>query len=114
MSTTLTSGSVLLTTTSMTDLYQARNTTGSAGAQCFNLVASNYQGSLTAGCTVVRTDSSNTILSYLNGYTTSVPGGMALVIADYMILQPGQKIRGQATTSSVLSLDVSVREETYS
>lgn len=109
MTTTLTSASVLLTSTNMTDVYQAP--TSGLGAQIFNLVAMNYDGTNSSTVSIVRTDSSNTILAYLNPSSETIPAGMGQRVADYMILSAGQKIRAQAANASRISVDLSSRED---
>lgn len=93
----------------MTDVYQAPS--AGLGVQCFNLIATNYDGTNSSTVTIVRTDASDTILAYLSPLTETIPAGMGQRVADYFILQAGQKIRAQAANASRISVDVSCREE---
>lgn len=111
MTTALNSASVLLASTSMTTVYTAPSGGTTKGSQLFHLVAANYDGSNSADVTIVRTDGSDTILGYVTGKNTTIGAQLALVAAEYLILQPGHKIRAQASAASRISVDVSAREE---
>lgn len=97
-------------TTSYQDVRQCQNISG-----CVELVTdlrvTNIDGTNSATCTIVKTDSSNTILAYL-AYQIPIPAGMSLVVVNgLMVLGQGQKIRALASANSDLSVNYSGREE---
>lgn len=112
--TTVTYNSADLTVgSSIGDVYQAPSS-GGAVALVTDLRVTNRDGSNSATLDLVKTDSSNTILSYILPKTFTVPvqQGHIPVIGGLFVLKAGQKIRAVASTGSRIDVSVSVREET--
>jgi hypothetical protein len=100
---------VQLANTSITDLYQVSTTEGTASIIVSILVA-NVNGTSSADITVLKTDSANTLLSYL-AFTIPVPADTSLeVIPNKIFLSAGEKIRVQASAGNFLHVNLSAVE----
>lgn len=111
MATAFNSAQVSLTTTSVTDVYQAPATAGNTSVLMSILVA-NVNGGSSADITIHKTDSSNTLQSYL-AYTIPVPNDTSLeVVANRVVLKAGEKIRATASSANFLHVTVSALENT--
>jgi hypothetical protein len=112
MAETFNNASVKLTTTSVTDIYQAP--TGNAGDRAIVLscLVANVDGTNNADITITITDGSNAVLSTLAS-TIPVPADASLeVIANKVILKQSQKIRATASAADDLEVTVSALEIT--
>lgn len=104
--------SVALTTTSITDAYQAPNIAASDRAIVLSCLVANVDGTVASDVTITITDSSNSVISRLAS-TISVPPDASLeVIANKLVLKRGEKLRATAGTASDLEVTVSALEIT--
>ena len=111
MANTFKNAEAILTTTSVTDLYQAPAAAGSVSIVLSVLIA-NRNGSTSANATLILTNSSNTILSYIL-FTVPVPGSTTLeAVSNKIILQAGEKLRVQASAANILDVTLSCLEIT--
>lgn len=102
---------VQLSTTSLTDLYQAPTTAGNT-AVVMSILAANVNGTASADITVAKTDASNTLLSYL-AFTIPVPNDTSLeLVPNKVVLGAGEKIRVQASAANYLHVTLSSLEIT--
>jgi len=98
-------------TTSTSDIYQAPNSAGNT-AIVLSLMVANVNGSNSADVTLGKYDSSNNLQSYL-AFTITVPGSSSLeVVANKVVLNAGEKIRGLASANGYLQVITSVMEIT--
>jgi hypothetical protein len=110
MANTFKNAEAILTGTTVTDLYQAPATAGSVSIVLSVLLA-NRGGSSVQG-TVLLTNSSNTILSYILN-ACPVPVNTALeVVTNKIVLQAGEKLRVQASAANLLDATLSCLEIT--
>lgn len=110
MAETFNRASVALTTTSITDVYQAPNVADSDRAVVMSCLIANVDGANPCDVTITITDSSNVAIAKLAS-TISVPPDASLeVIVNKLVLKRGEKIRATAGTASVLEVTVSVLE----
>lgn len=111
MANTFNNGKVQLTTTSITDVYQAPTGAGNV-AVVLSALAANYNGSASADITLSLTDSSNNLLSYI-GYTIPVPADTTLeLIPNRVVLKAGEKLRATASSANYFYITVSTLEVT--
>ena len=112
MATVTYNGAALTLGTSIADVYQAPNSSGNV-ALVMDLRLSNSDGTNAATVQLVKTNSSNTILSYLVGKDINVPAQTTLVVVQggFLVLKQGEKIRALASAASRVDCNVSVREE---
>lgn len=104
--------SAKLSTTSITDVYQAPNAAAANRAIVLSCMVANVDGTNSADVTVAITDSSNTEIAKLAN-TIAVPADASLeVIANKVILKQGEKIRVTASASNRLDVTVSALEIT--
>lgn len=97
-------------TTSYQDVRQCANNSGTVELVT-DLRVANIDGTNSATCTIVKTNASNTIQSYL-AYQIPIPAGMSLVVVNgVLVLGQGEKIRALASANGDLSLNYSGREE---
>jgi len=97
-------------TTSVQDIRQCTNTSGYVEL-CTDLRVTNIDGTNSANVTLTKTDSSNTVLSYL-AYQIPIPAGESLiVVSGILVLAQGEKIRGLASANADLSVNYSGRQE---
>lgn len=112
MAETFNRASVALTTTSITDVYQAPNTNAADRAIVLSCLVANVDGTVASDITLTITDSANTSIARI-AYTISVPADTSLeVIPNKLILKNGEKLRGTASVASKLELTVSAMEIT--
>jgi len=103
--------SLTLSTTNLTDLYQAPTSTD-AVAIILSLMVSNIDGTNSADVSIIKTDSSNTEQSKIV-HTIPIPPDTSLeVVANKLILKAGEKIRVQASAADDLSITLSCLEIT--
>jgi len=109
MANTFKDAQVQLANTSITDLYQVSSTAGTVAIVVSILVA-NVNGTASADITVLKTDSANTLLSYL-AFTIPVPADTSLeVVPNKIFLSAGEKIRVQASAGNYLHATISAVE----
>lgn len=102
---------VQLSTTSITDVYQAPSTAGNT-AVVMSIMVSNVDGVNSADITISKTDSSNTLQSQL-AFTIPVPADTSLeCVANRIVLKAGEKIRATASAANDLHVTVSALENT--
>ena len=112
MTETFNRASVALTTTSITDAYQAPNIAASDRAIVLSCLVANVDGTAASDVTITITDSANAVISRLAS-TISVPPDASLeVIANKLVLKRGEKLRATASTASDLEVTVSALEIT--
>ena len=100
-----------LSTTSVTDVYQAPTATGNT-AVVLSVLCANVNGTAAADISIIKTNSSNTIQSYL-AFTIPVPADTSLeVVANKIILKAGEKLRAQASASNFINVTISALEIT--
>jgi hypothetical protein len=110
MAETFNRAAVALTTTSITDVYQAPNVASTDRAVVLSCVVANVDASANAGITITITDSSNVVQSRIANAIV-VPYNASLeVIANKLILKRGEKIRATASVANRLEVTVSVLE----
>lgn len=111
MPNTFNNAQLQLSNTSVTDLYQAPAGAGNV-AIVLSTIAANVNGTASADFTLIKTDSSNTIQSYIV-FTVPVPADTSLeCIPNKIVLKAGEKIRAQASSSNFINVTVSVLEIT--
>lgn len=112
MSNTFNNASVKLTSTSLTDVYQAPAAGGSVSIILSVLVA-NVDGVNSCDITLIKTNSSNTEQTRI-AHTIPVPSDTSLeLIPNKVVLLAGEKLRAQASAANdlditVASLDITV------
>jgi len=100
-----------LSSTSVTDVYQAPATAGNT-AIVLSAMCANVNGTASADISIIKTDSSNTIQSYIC-FTTPVPADTTLeVVANKIVLKAGEKLRAQASASNYIHVTISALEIT--
>jgi 3D (Asp-Asp-Asp) domain-containing protein len=100
-----------LSSTSVTDVYQAPATAGNT-AVVLSVLCANVNGTAAADISIIKTNSSNTIQSYL-AFTIPVPADTSLeVVANKIILKAGEKLRAQASASNFINVTISALEIT--
>ena len=100
-----------LSSTSVTDVYQAPTTTGNT-AIVLSVMCANVNGTASADISIIKTNSSNTIQSYIC-FTTPVPADTTLeVVANKIVLKAGEKLRAQASASNYIHVTISSLEIT--
>jgi hypothetical protein len=100
-----------LTSTSVTDVYQAPSSSGAVSI-VLSIMVSNVDGVNAADISIIKTDSSNTEQSRL-AHTIPVPADTSLeVVANKVVLKAGEKLRAQASAANDLVVTVSALEIT--
>lgn len=111
MANTFNNAEVQLSTTNVTDIYQAPAAAGSV-AIVLSIIAANVNGASSADITISITNSSNTVLSHLV-FTVPVPNDTSLeVVANKVILKAGEKIRAQASSANFFHVTLGCLEIT--
>lgn len=111
MANTFNNAQVALSTTSVTDVYQAPTSSGNVSI-VLSIMVANVDGTNSADISIIKTNSSDTEQSRL-AHTIPVPADTSLeVIANKLVLKAGEKIRAQASASSDLVVTVSALEIT--
>jgi hypothetical protein len=104
--------SVALSTTSITDVYQAPNVAAGNRAIVLSCLIANVDGIVAADITVTITDASNNAISKLAN-TIPVPADSSLeLIANKLVLKQGEKLRATASAGGDLEVTVSTLEIT--
>lgn len=104
--------SVALTTTNITDVYQAPNVANADRAIVLSCLVANVNGTNNTAVTIDITDSANTAIAKIVN-TVVVPADATLeVIPNKLILKRGEKLRATAQNSSHLEVTVSALEIT--
>lgn len=112
MAETFNRSSVKLSTTSVTDLYQAPNVANTDRSIVLSCLVANVNGTNAADVTVAITDSSNVELAKIAS-TISVPADASIeLVANKVVLRRGEKLRITAGTSNALEATVSALEIT--
>ena len=100
-----------LTSTSVTDVYQAPSASGAVSI-VLSIMVSNVDGVNAADISIIKTDSSNTEQSRL-AHTIPVPADTSLeVVANKLVLKAGEKLRAQASAANDLVVTISALEIT--
>lgn len=103
------SAQVQLSTTTLTDLYQAPTTTGNV-AIVLSILVANVNGTTSADITVTKANSANTVQSQL-AFTIPVPADTSLeIVPNKIVLLAGEKIRVQASAANYLHVTLSALE----
>lgn len=104
--------SVALTTTTITDVYQAPNVAATDRAIVLSCLVANVDGINNATVTIDITNSSNTAIAKIAN-TISVPADSSLeVVANKLVLKQGEKLRATASAGGDLEVTVSALEIT--
>lgn len=104
--------SVALTTTNITDVYQAPNNAATDRSVVIGCLVANVDGANPADITITITDSSNTVISRLAS-TISVPADASLEVARAkIVLKRGEKLRATAGQANRLEVTVSAVDVT--
>ena len=112
MAETFNRASAALTTTSITDVYQAPNVANSDRAVVLSCLVANVDGTNAADITLTITDSTDTAIAKIAN-TIQVPADSTLeAIPNKLILKRGEKIRATASAASDLEVTVSALEIT--
>lgn len=112
MAETFNRASVALTTTSITDVYQAPNVASSDRAIVMSCLVANVDGSANATITIEIANASNTTIAKIAN-TITVPADASLeVISNKLVLKQGEKLRATASVASDLEVTVSALELT--
>jgi hypothetical protein len=101
---------VKLSTTDVTDAYQAPNVADADRAVVLSIMVANVDASDSADITVSITDASNTEVTKIAN-TIQVPSKASLeVVANKVVLKRGEKIRATASAANRLDVTVSALE----
>lgn len=112
MTETFNRASVALSSTSITDVYQAPNVAASDRAIVLSCLVANVDGANNATITLDITNSSNTAIAKIAN-TIVVPADASIeLIANKLVLKQGEKLRATAGTSNDLEVTVSALELT--
>jgi hypothetical protein len=111
MANTFNNAQASLTTTDVTNVYQAPTASG-AVAIVLSIMVSNVDGTNACDISIIKTDSSNTEQSRL-AHTIPVPADTSLeVVANKVVLKAGEKLRAQASAANDLVVTISALEIT--
>lgn len=111
MANTFNNAQVALTTTNVTDVYQAPTTAGNV-AIVLSILCANVNGSASADVSIIKTNSANTEQSRL-AHTIPVPNDTSLeVVANKIVLKAGEKLRAQASAANYINVTISALEIT--
>ena len=112
MATTFDGTRVPLTSTAITDVYQAPNVADTDRSIVLSCLVANVDGTNAADITLTITDASNVEKSRI-AHTIQVPADSTLeAIPNKLILLRGEKIRATASAANDLHVTVSVMEQT--
>lgn len=107
---TFTNSGVQLTTTGITDVYQAPTSSGARVVVLSSLAANTTTGSVNYSLDL--TDSGNTLVATI-AKTIAVPANATLeLIPNKVVLSSGQKLRGTSATASGIHVVTSTLEIT--
>jgi hypothetical protein len=111
MPNTFNNGQITLSTTDVTDVYQAPANTGSV-AIVLSIMVANVDGANTCDISIIKANTGNSEQSRL-AHTIPVPADTSLeVVANKLVLKAGEKIRAQASANNDLVVTVSALEIT--
>ena len=103
---------VILSSTTVTDIYQAPTNNAADRAIVLSCMVSNIDGTASADVTISITNAANTVLSTLVS-TLQVPADGAIeIIPNKLVLKQSQKIRATASAANDLSITLSALEVT--
>jgi hypothetical protein len=112
MAETFNRASVALSSTSITDVYQAPNTADSDRAVVLSCLVANVDGTNAADITLTVTSSADVEIAKIAS-TIQVPADSTLeAIPNKLILKRGEKIRATASAANDLHVTVSAMEQT--
>ena len=112
MADTFNNSPVKLTTTTITDAYQAPNVADTDRAIVLSCMVANVNGTSAAEITLALTSSTDTELSKIAN-TITVPADSTIeMIPNKLILKRGQKLRATASQANALDVTVSCMEIT--
>lgn len=112
MAETFDRNSVALTTTNITDVYQAPNNADADRAMVLSCLVANVDGTNPADITITITNAANTVISRIAS-TIGVPADASLeVISNKLVLKRGEKLRATASVANRLEVTVSALEIT--
>jgi preprotein translocase subunit YajC len=110
MAETFNRASVQLSTTNITDAYQAPNLAETDRAVVLSCLVANVDGVNSADITITVADSANTEIARLAN-TIQVPADASLeIIANKLVLKRGEKLRATASAAGDLHVTVSALE----
>jgi hypothetical protein len=102
--------SVKLTTTTITDAYQAPNVANTDRAIVLSCMVANVDPSVSCDVTVAITDSSNVEIAKIAN-AIQVPAKSTLeIVANKVVLKRGEKLRATASLANDLEVTVSALE----
>lgn len=112
MAETFNRASVALSTTTITDVYQAPNNLAADRAIVLSCLVANVNGANPTDVTLTVTNSSNADIARIAS-TIVVPADATLeVISNKLVLKQGEKLRATAAHASYLEVTVSALEIT--
>jgi hypothetical protein len=112
MAETFNRASAALSTTNITDVYQAPNVANTDRAVVLSCLVANVDGTNAADITLTITDSADAAIAKIAN-TIQVPADSTLeAIPNKLILKRGEKIRATASAASDLEVTVSALEIT--
>jgi antitoxin component of RelBE/YafQ-DinJ toxin-antitoxin module len=112
MAETFNRASVALTTTSITDVYQAPSSNAANRAIVLGCLVANVDGAVPADVTVTITDASNVVIARIAN-TIAVPADASIeLIINKLVLKAGEKLRATASAANDLEVTVSALEIT--
>ena len=112
MAETFNRASVALSTTSITDVYQAPNNLAADRAIVLSCLVANVDGVVAASVTIDITNSSNVAIAKIAN-TVVVPADASVeFIANKLVLKQGEKLRATASAGGDLEVTVSALEIT--
>lgn len=112
MAETFNRSSAQLTTTDITDVYQAPNGAASDRALVMSVLVANVDGTNACDITLTISDASNNAVARIAS-TVSVPADSRYeAIVNKLVLKRGEKIRATASAANDLEVTVSALELT--
>ena len=112
MAETFNNATVVLTSTTVTDIYQAPTSNAANRAIVLSCLVTNIDGNIPADITLSITDAANTVLSTLVSTLQVPPDGAIEIVPNKLILKQSQKIRATASAANDLSITLSALEVT--
>lgn len=111
MANTFNNAQAVLSTTSITDVYQAPATAGNV-AIVLSVLCANVNGTASADISIIKTTSGNSEQSRL-AHTIPIPSDTSLeVVANKIVLKAGEKLRAQASVANYINVTISALEIT--
>lgn len=112
MAETFNRASAALTTTSITDVYQAPNSADADRSVVLSCLVANVDGSAASDVTITITNATNTVIARIAD-TIAVPADASLeAITNKVVLKRGEKLRATASVANRLEVTVSALEIT--